>query len=90
MKFNNHNLSVIAYANGFTLWHYSDTTIKYSEFDYNNFFARIWNLCGVGDKFMVNLNKCYLELVIVSVDTNSVKLKEIQKVEFDDETCEDK
>lgn len=55
MAFMNRDLSVLAYANGFTLWHYGsniDTvetiTTKVGYFD------KIWTLAHTGDIIIVN------------------------------------
>lgn len=48
MAFQNKNLSVIAYANGWTLWHYNAQE-PMANIDGKNFFGSIWTLCAVGD-----------------------------------------
>ncbi len=53
MAFQNKNLSVIAYANGFTLWHYaaSETMATISTAGY---FNSVKTLMNVGDIVMIN------------------------------------
>ncbi|MBR6597875.1 MAG: hypothetical protein IKL37_05420 [Alphaproteobacteria bacterium] len=53
MAFQNKNLSVIAYANGFTLWHYctSDTLATVSA---NGYFNDVKTLMNIGDIIMIN------------------------------------
>lgn len=53
MAFQNKNMSVIAYASGFTLWHYvSDDTIDQMQKKY--FPKGFINLCANGDIIMIN------------------------------------
>lgn len=53
MAFQNKNLSVIAYANGFTLWHYKANetlaTIKTS-----GYFSSVHTLMNTGDIILIN------------------------------------
>jgi len=53
MAFQNKNLSVIAYANGFTLWHYAadDTLASISATGY---FNSVKTLMNIGDIVIVN------------------------------------
>ena len=53
MAFNNKNLSVIAYANQFTLWHY--TTQDYLKDIQEGYFPKgVLDLMNVGDIIIVN------------------------------------
>lgn len=56
MAFNSKNFSVMAYANGFTLWHYAseddlDTIMTCGYFNPTSVYAR------KGDMFLVSANK---------------------------------
>ncbi|MDR1361192.1 MAG: hypothetical protein LBJ18_02685 [Rickettsiales bacterium] len=53
MAFANKNLSVIAYANGFTLWHYAapETVAAISA---SGYFNNVKTLMNVGDIVIVN------------------------------------
>ncbi len=53
MAFQNKNLSVIAYANGFTLWHYSakETLATISATGY---FNDVKTLMNIGDVVIIN------------------------------------
>ncbi|MBR5625535.1 MAG: hypothetical protein IKW67_02030 [Alphaproteobacteria bacterium] len=53
MAFQNKNLSVIAYANGFTLWHYSapETLATISA---NGYFNSVKTLMNIGDIIIIN------------------------------------
>ncbi len=53
MAFQNKNLSVIAYANGFTLWHYSaDETM--ATISANGYFNNVKSLMNIGDIIIIN------------------------------------
>ena len=41
MSFKNRNLSVIAYANGFTLWHYRANDDAIEELEHEDYFSSI-------------------------------------------------
>ncbi|MDR1337913.1 MAG: hypothetical protein LBJ73_02700 [Rickettsiales bacterium] len=53
MAFQNKNLSVIAYANGFTLWHYAagETITTISA---NGYFNSVKSLMNIGDVVIIN------------------------------------
>lgn len=53
MAYSSKNLSVIAYANGFTLWHYA-TTDTASETAAANYFDDAADLLRVGDFLLIN------------------------------------
>lgn len=53
MAFMNRNLSVIAYANGFTLWHYK-TNDTIAEVQDPTYFARVAVLMNAGDIIIIN------------------------------------
>lgn len=82
--FANKYLSVIAYANGWTLWHYKDWHIKYEDFRLENFFDPIYNLTAVGDKICIGLQDYYLEAVVVKLDKKKVYCKEIMKIQYEE------
>lgn len=53
MAFQNKNLSVIAYANGFTQWHYSsDETL--AVITANGYFNSVKTLMNIGDIIIIN------------------------------------
>ena len=45
----NKNLSVVAYANGWTLWLYSDLSISIDEVEKEGFFDKVKDLMNIGD-----------------------------------------
>lgn len=54
MAFKNRDMSVIAYANGFTLWHYASTEHTLAEIVADGFFNPVFTLCAVGDIIVIN------------------------------------
>jgi hypothetical protein len=53
MAFAARNLSVLAYANGFTLWHYKSGKDRLSSVSSNNYLADAADMLTVGDLIMV-------------------------------------
>lgn len=53
MAFHNKNLSVIAYANGFTMWHYAANEAL-ASISANGYFNGIASLMNTGDIVIVN------------------------------------
>lgn len=53
MAFQNKNLSVIAYANGFTLWHYAANE-KNNVITAAGYFDSVKTLMNVGDVIIIN------------------------------------
>ncbi len=53
MAFQNKNLSVIAYANGFTLWHYAADE-KIATVTAAGYFDSVKTLMNVGDVVIIN------------------------------------
>ena len=53
MAFQNKNLSVIAYANGFTLWHYKENATL-ATITASGYFSSLKNLMNSGDIILIN------------------------------------
>ena len=53
MAFQNKNLSVIAYANGFTLWHYKEN-VTLATITASGYFSSLKNLMNTGDIILIN------------------------------------
>lgn len=53
MAFQNKNLSVIAYANGFTLWHYAANETL-ATITANGYFNSVKTLMNIGDVIIIN------------------------------------
>ena len=54
MSFNLRNLSVLAYANGFTLWHYKAGTESLAKVNNAGYFADAADLFSAGDMVMLS------------------------------------
>jgi hypothetical protein len=54
MSFAIRNLSVLAYANGFTLWHYKAGKARLDAVSAANFFADAADMLTVGDLVMIS------------------------------------
>lgn len=54
MAFQNKNLSVIAYANGFTLWHYAAATDAIATITAAGYFNSVKTLMNAGDIVFIN------------------------------------
>lgn len=68
--YNNKKMSVIAYANGFTLWHYrTQDTIK--EVSEDGYFETLWQRGNINDGDIVILNckdaTCIKQFVVKDV-----------------------
>jgi hypothetical protein len=55
MAYSPDNLSVLAYANGFTLWHYT-TTDSAAITDTTGYFNRAADMLRVGDMILANVD----------------------------------
>ena len=53
MAFQNKNLSVIAYANGFTLWHYKENATL-ATITASGYFSSLKTLMNAGDIILIN------------------------------------
>lgn len=65
MSFRNRNMSVIVYANGFTLWHYKadeGETLK-GIVDNQKYFTPIHSLMNVGDIIIINANETGMRVI---------------------------
>ena len=72
MAFQNKNLSVIAYANGFTLWHYAanETLTAITE---SGYFNNVLTLMNTGDIIIINgSNGTSIKAITVSSSTVTV------------------
>jgi len=55
MAFSSKDLSVLAYANGFTLWHYTTVDLA-TDVDTSGYFDDAANIVRVGDMIMANVD----------------------------------
>ncbi len=75
MAFQNKNLSVIAYANGFTLWHYSAAETL-STITANGYFNSVKTLMNIGDIIIINAsdNTAIKKINITELNVTTVAL----------------
>ena len=73
MAFQNKNLSVIAYANGFTLWHYASTDEAIAAISASGYFDGVKTLMNTGDIVIINASdKTAIKSVKVAGNTVTV------------------
>ncbi|MBO7559609.1 MAG: hypothetical protein J6T27_00415 [Alphaproteobacteria bacterium] len=66
MAFQNKNLSVIAYANGFTLWHYVESATL-ATITASGYFNAVGTLMNTGDVVIINASdKTSIKKIAVS------------------------
>jgi hypothetical protein len=76
MAFQNKNMSVLAYANAFTLWHYrSEDTIEMIKDP--KYFTPLYTLVNVGDIIILNCANVDGMRRVVSVDKDAVEIAEL-------------
>lgn len=84
--FDDNNLTVLSYANGFTLWNYKDFHLKYQDFkNCPDFFDPVYLYMNKGDKILINLEDAYVEAIVLdsSETTKTVFIKIILEVKLD-------
>ena len=52
--FLNRNMSVLAYANGFTLWHYTSNEDSLEQIEWAGYFDKMVTLVHFGDIIIIN------------------------------------
>jgi hypothetical protein len=70
------NLSVLAYANGFTLWHYKGANTL-SEIEGSNFFGESADMLSTGDIIMVSARDGARVMFVVKADANYVAVARV-------------
>jgi hypothetical protein len=75
MAFQNKNLSVIAYANGFTLWHYSASETL-ATITANGYFNNVKTLMNIGDIIIINAsdNTAIKKINVTELNVTTVAL----------------
>lgn len=75
MAFQNKNLSVIAYANGFTLWHYSAAETL-TTITANGYFNNVKTLMNIGDIIIINAsdNTAIKKINVTELNVTTVAL----------------
>lgn len=75
MAFQNKNMSVIAYASGFTLWHYkTEDSIKDLK---EKYFEVVADLMAVGDMLIINASDGNYIRFIKSIKNKKVEICEL-------------
>ena len=69
MAFQNKNLSVIAYANGFTLWHYAASETLATIIT-DGYFNNVKTLMNVGDVVIINASDSTVIKTITALSTD--------------------
>lgn len=82
MAFQNKNMSVVAYANGFTTWHYIESELDMKAVYMVNFFGSVWTLMAVGDIIFLNAKNGTAQLVVTKIENNKVWTKPLCEVEY--------
>jgi hypothetical protein len=73
MAFTIRDLSVLAYANGFTLWHCKSATDALSDFACDDYFADASDMMAAGDMILVSGAKGCRMLCITVADAGNVR-----------------
>ena len=80
-KMQNKYLSVIAYANGWTMWLYNDYKLEYKDIS-ENFFGSIHNLTRTGDKILIVCKDKYFEVIVSEIKGDVVKFVTLTSVDL--------
>lgn len=79
MSMDSKNLSVLAYSNGFTLWHYKTTDSK-SVVGVDGYFNKVSNIFNAGDVIFASLGDDSKEMtmyVVSSVENGVVSVSNV-------------
>ena len=74
MAFDNKNLSVIAYANDWTLWHYRTQDKIEDVVDVGYFPERTVDLMAVGDVFYITIGGFTYQRQVINIENRKVTL----------------
>lgn len=77
MAFQNRNFNVIAYANGFTLWHYSSSEETLEEIEQDNYFGFVYTLVNSGDIIIIT-GKTGTGIRQIELNENKVNIKRLK------------
>jgi len=73
MAFAIRNLSVLAYANGFTLWHYKAGGEALAAVSGDDYFADASDMMAAGDMIMVSASEACRIVCVAAADAGTVK-----------------
>lgn len=82
MAYNPNNLSALAYANGFTLWHYK-TADRADDVDTAGYFNTTSAMLRVGDFIMTNAGGMTQNGMLIVTSNDGVNVKTTNLVGFD-------
>ena len=74
MAFAIRNLSILTYANGFTLWHYKSAKDGMELITAPNYMADASDMLTVGDRIMVQAADGYCDRVVTATDVKTAVL----------------
>lgn len=77
MAFKNKNFNVVAYANGFTLWHYSSNEETLEEIEQDNYFGVVYTLMNNGDIIII-AGKTGTGIRQIELNENKVNIKRLK------------
>ena len=72
MSFAIRNLSVLSYAQGFTLWHYTEVATARATMDTSGYFNNASDVLAVGDMMIIRGSDIGLGLTVVSSNSGGV------------------
>lgn len=72
MAFTRADLTALAYGNGFTLWHYTETGTSRATMDTSGYFNNASDVLAVGDMMIIRGSDAGLGLAIVSSNSGGV------------------
>lgn len=78
MAFENRDLTVIAYANGFTLWYFRSTKDTLATIEKDNYFKPIYHLCNSGDIIIINPADGGAAYRVIEMEEKVVKLTKLK------------
>lgn len=73
MAFTIRDLSVLAYANGFTLWHYKAASDSLADVACDDYFADASDMMAAGDMILISGTKACRMLCIASAEAGNVR-----------------
>lgn len=75
MAYKNPDMSVIAFVNGFTLWHYKTRDMLETVMNDSGYFLDIYTLCAVGDLIILNCKDNTVFVKITKVSDKEIKIE---------------
>ena len=82
MSFQNKYLSMMAYCNGFTQWHYDEKEKTVIDVCYSNYFGNVSSLMNVGDIIILNASNGTAYLCVTKIENGKVYTKLMNQCEY--------